>query len=61
MPYDEITLTNIFQVEHGGDYKLVAKGRIMKINGDSSLSVMEFPPVSLPIHIRDEDVPQKAN
>ncbi len=50
MPYDQIALTNVFQIERGGDYKLVAKARIMKINGDGSLSVIEFPPVSLPIH-----------
>ena len=56
MPYEQNTLTDIFQIEHGGDYRLVAKGRIMKIKDDGSLSVMEFPPVSLPIHLRDEDV-----
>jgi hypothetical protein len=56
MPYDQIALTNVFQIEQGGDYKLVVKCRIMKIQDDGSLSVMEFPPVSLPIHLRDEDV-----
>lgn len=61
MPYDQIALTNVFQIEQGGDYKLVVKGRIMKINDDSSLSVVEFPPVLLPVHIRDEDVPHRAN
>ncbi len=61
VPYDQITLTNIFQIEHGGDYKLVVKGRIMKINDDSSLSVVRFPPVSLTIHLGDEDVPKKPN
>jgi hypothetical protein len=61
MPYEQIALTNVFQVEHGGDYTLVAKARIMKINDDKSLSTVEFPPVSLPIHIRDEDVPKKNN
>ena len=60
-PYDQITLTNVFQIDHRGDYKLIAKGRIMKINADSSLSVVRFPPVSLQIHIRDEDVPKKLN
>jgi len=50
VPYERIALTNIFQIEHGGDYKLVARGRIMKINDDSSLSIIEFPPISLPIH-----------
>ena len=44
-PYGQVALTNIFQIEHGGDYKLVAKGRIMKINDDSSLSIIDFPPV----------------
>ncbi len=61
VPYDRITLTNIFQIEQGGDYTLVVKGRIIKINGDSSLSVVEFSPVSLAIHLRDEDVPKKSN
>jgi hypothetical protein len=51
VPYDRITLTNIFQIEHGGDYKLVAKGRLMKINDDGSLSVIEFPLVSIPVHL----------
>ena len=60
MPYEQSTLTDIFQIEHGGDYRLVAKGRIMKINDDSSLSIVEFPPVSLMIHLRDEDVNPKA-
>jgi hypothetical protein len=53
MPYDEASLTNIFQIEHRGDYKLLVKGRIMKINDDSSLSIMEFPLVSLAVHIQE--------
>ncbi len=61
MPYEQSTLTDIFQIEHGGDYRLVAKGRAMKINDDGSLSIIEFPPVSLPIHLRDEDMPTKSN
>ncbi len=61
MPYDQAILTNIFQIEHGGNYKLTAKGRIMKINADSSLSVVMFPPVSLTIHLADKDVPEKLN
>jgi hypothetical protein len=55
MPYEENTLTDIFQIKHGGDYRLVAKGRIMKINDDGSLSLMEFPQVSILIHLRNED------
>lgn len=61
MPYDQIALTNVFQVEQGGDYKLVVKGRIMKINDDSSLSVVKFPPVSLTVHFQNEDVSHMAN
>lgn len=61
LPYEQLTLGNVFQIEHSGDYKLVAKGRILKINDDSSLSVIEFPPVILPIHLRDEDVPSRSN
>lgn len=56
MPYDQITLTNVFNIGHGGEYKLIARARIMKINRNSSLSVVEFPPVSLTIHVRDQDV-----
>ena len=56
MPYDQAILTNIFQIEHSGNYKLIVKGRIMKINADSSLSMVKFPPVSLAIHLGDEDV-----
>jgi hypothetical protein len=51
MPYEQNTLKDIFQIEHGGDYKLVAKGRLMKINDDGSLSVIEFPLVSIPVHL----------
>jgi hypothetical protein len=54
MPYEQSSLTDIFQIEHGGDYKLVVRGRIMKINDDSSLSIVEFPSVSLPIHLDNE-------
>jgi len=61
MPYDQIALTNVFQVQHSGDYKLIVKGRIMKINDDSSLSILEIPPVSLLIHFREEDVPHGPN
>jgi hypothetical protein len=57
MPYDQVTLTNVFQVGHAGDYKLVVKGRIMKINDDSSLSILEFPLVSMPVHLREQDLP----
>jgi hypothetical protein len=56
MPYEQISLTKVFQIEHGGDYKLVVKGRIMKINDDSTLSVMVFPPVSLLIYLKSEEV-----
>jgi hypothetical protein len=51
MFYDQAALTNIFQITNNGDYKLVVKVRIMKVNNDSTLSLMEFPSVSLPIHI----------
>ncbi len=54
LPYEHSTLTGMFRIEHGGDYTLVAKGRIMKINDDSCLSTIELPPVSLPIHLNDE-------
>jgi hypothetical protein len=55
MPYEETPLIDIFQIEHGGVYELVAKGRILKINDDSSLSLVEFPAVSIPIHVQKSD------
>lgn len=58
-PYDEIILTNVFRIGRGGDYVLVAKGRIMKINSDSSLRMVEFPPISLSIHLDDQVVSKK--
>jgi hypothetical protein len=56
MPYEQISLNKVFQIEHGGDYKLVVKGRIMKINDDSTLSVVVFPAVSLLIYLKSEEV-----
>lgn len=61
MPYDQVVLTNVFQIVRAGDYKLVARGRIMKINNDGTLRLVEFPPASLTIHIDDEDETNKAN
>lgn len=60
MPYMESRLTDIFQIDHAGDFNLVVKGRIMEINGDSSLSLIEFPPVSLTLHLRQQDIIQAA-
>ena len=57
-PYDAMVLTNVFDLREAGDYKLVAKARIMKINGDGSLSLVIFPPASLMIHVGESS---KAN
>lgn len=64
IPYDGINLTNIFQVEHDGNYKLVVKGRIIKVNlddgrnsGDHSLSIIEFPSISLPVQLNSTRQP----
>ena len=56
MPYDTMVLTNVFRLREPGDYKLVAKARIMKINGDGSLSLVSFPPASLMIHMDESFV-----
>ena len=53
-----MVLTNVFDLREAGDYKLVAKARIMKINGDGSLSLVIFPPASLMIHVGESS---KAN
>jgi hypothetical protein len=51
MPYDVITLTNVFELADDGNYTLVAKARIMKINSDGSLSLVSFPQASLTVHV----------
>ena len=59
--YEQAMLTNVFQIENDGDYKLVVKARLMEIHDDLPLSTVILPPVSLTVHFQNGEIANKTN
>ncbi len=57
IPYEATNLMSVFRIETPGEYRLIAKGRIMRKGGqDSALTIVELPAVGVTLHLSDADV-----